>query len=136
MASSNFPLMGFPNENNDMHGEVVYQCFFEKVRVVIWYNAKLFAGNYGLNLYTHNYTDQSLTHVADRYEPHQKPIHVADAFEAQLAINYLLQTYLPTEVTNDFSNAGEEGYSASRSGASDREASGLRADPAGREAVE
>jgi hypothetical protein len=115
MASSKqerFPLLGFPNETNIPAGEIVYQCWFgTTARVAIWqwqqHRTMREKGRYGVNLYVNHATDKLCTHVQDRYSYKQKPIAVNDAFEAQLAINYLIQTHLPQEVIDDISNAGE-----------------------------
>lgn len=108
MASSNgfFQLLGFPNEDNIPNGEIVYQCHFTRAdaRICIWITNA--TRRYAVNLYHARRTDTILTHRQDRYDPMQSPIMVDDAFEAQLAINYLVQKHLPTEVTNDERNAG------------------------------
>ena len=114
MPQNRFPLMGFPGERNKRDGMVVYQCFFPTARIALW---TLVAGGYELNLYRpfpdDAHRDDTLTDHCDRYAKHQAPIFVNDAFEAQLAIFYLVQTYLPgdllpLEVTHDVSDAYKE----------------------------
>lgn len=107
MAYDFFPLMGFPKENNSRNeGEnVVYTCQFVGGRIVMWAGGYKGKGTYALNLYRNQYTDHSMSHPSDRFDFKRVPIPVDCVFEAQLAINYLVQKYLPTEVTNDFSNA-------------------------------
>ena len=97
MNTKLFPLMGFPGEHNRRDGMVVYQCFFPDARIALWTFA---AGGYQLNLYRpfHDdaHRDDTLTDKPDRYAPDQNPITVHCVVEAQLAINYLVQKYLPT----------------------------------------
>jgi len=106
MEYSKFPLLGFPKESNKPDGDIVYKCWFEGARVFIWKD-KNDPVTYGLNLYKPRFTDESQTHVMDRICKEQGPIHVADAFEAQLAIFYLIQKYLPTGVTDDICHADQ-----------------------------
>lgn len=124
MASSNmikwaddinkpFPLLGFPNESNEPEGVVVYRCRFgNEARIALWArNGSTLPrgyGKYGLNLYNLNTTDGMATHAANRYSPNQRVIDVDDAFEAQLAINYLIQKHLPQEVIDDIYRTHEE----------------------------
>ena len=102
-AMSGFPLLGFPNENNRRAGEVVYQAFWWGVRIAVWARHKGLTqqGKYGVNLYLAHYTNDTVTHVQDRYSVNQGPILVDDAFEAQLAINHLIQKHLPQELIDD-----------------------------------
>ena len=108
MPQPPFPLLGFPNETNLAVGEVVYQCRFghphKFARIALWKRTKGPAtpkGGYGVNLYHVHTSNGTLTHAQDRYSYNQGPIIVEDAFEAQLAINYLIQKHLPEEVIND-----------------------------------
>ena len=101
-----FPLMGFPKETNKRDGDIIYQCWFEGGRIALWQEPP--TKNYALNIYRLRFTDESQSHVQDRLCSTQPPIRVNDAFEAQLAIFYLVQTYLPTEVTHDVSEAYKE----------------------------
>ena len=115
---SRFPLLGFPNENNKPDGNVVYQCFFGIARIALWDTSPQKIGvNFELNIYKplpdDAYRDDTLTDHRDRYARNQPPISVNDAFEAQLAIFYLIQKYLPPTLTlesnsHDISDAGQE----------------------------
>jgi hypothetical protein len=106
-GSNRFALLGFPNETNEPRSNVVYQCFVHNARIALWERRAL--KGYALNLYRaipdSRMLNDTLTDVRDRYHVSQGPIEVADAFEAQLAINYLIQTYLPREVTGDIDGA-------------------------------
>jgi hypothetical protein len=107
MEYKKFPLMGFPKETNQRDQDIIYRCWFEGGRIAMW-RTPYDAGLYALNMYHCRFTDESVTHVQDRINPKQGPIYVSDVLEAQLAINWLIQTYLPTEVTNDFSSTIQE----------------------------
>jgi len=107
MAYEIFPLMGFPGETNKQDGNVHYQCHFGIARIALWNSGTGYALNIYKPLPDDAHRDDTLTDHCDRYDPYQRPIKVGCVFEAQLAINYLIQIYLPTEVTNDFSNASE-----------------------------
>jgi hypothetical protein len=112
MEYKTFPLMGFPGETNKPDGTVVYQCFFPTARIALWKVVPFTLTNrFELNLYRpfpdDAYPDDTLTDYCDRFDVAQEPIPVNCVMEAQLAINFLVQKYLPTEVTNDFSNASE-----------------------------
>jgi hypothetical protein len=91
-----FPLLGFPNESNERNDMIVYRCRFTAARAIIWWDID---DTYYVNLYRLSRHDNCETDQRDRVALPQKPILVHDAFEAQLAINYLMQTHLPTEVT-------------------------------------
>jgi hypothetical protein len=100
-----FPLMGFPGEHNKPDGGVIYQCFFPTARIALWkVTPPTRTSRYEVNLYkllhTDAHSDDTLTDHRDRFARHQAPISVACALEAQLAINYLIQTHLPTGDTN------------------------------------
>jgi hypothetical protein len=90
-----FPLMGFPNESNDWVGSVIYSCEFAGGKIVMWRES--FKPEYHLNLYRLDATEYN---AGDRICRTQLPLKVSDVLEAQLAIFYLVQTYLPTEVTD------------------------------------
>lgn len=101
MASEPFPLLGFPNESNERGDNVVYRCRFNTARAVVWEAHTTHQKRYRVNIYCLAKTDKMETDYRDRVCSSQIPIDVDDAFEAQLAINYLMQTHLPTEVTDD-----------------------------------
>jgi hypothetical protein len=132
MESNRFPLLGFPGETNVRDGDILYRCYFEgKARVALWKHKH--DRTYALNLYHARFTDESLTHVRDRISLRQGPIYVDDAFEAQLAIFYLVQKYLPTGVTDDISHAYQE--DGGRTHAADIQAAEMRADAASGETM-
>jgi hypothetical protein len=138
-SHESFPLLGFPNESNERLNEIVYRCFIgDDCRVCLWERNKSFSkndkGKYAVNIYRGHITDHVLTHMQDRYSIYQGAIVVEDAFEAQLAINYLIQTHLPLEVINDVCFAYEQEERTECSGTLDT--SGVRVDPATGEAVE
>jgi hypothetical protein len=132
-----FPLLGFPNESNEPEGVIVYRCRFgSEARIALWVRppAQRPQGykKYGLNLYIMQTTDGMSTHATNRYSPNQQPIDVDDAFEAQLAINYLIQKHLPQEVIDDINSTRE----AERNSNSEEQARSLRTHPAAGETVE
>jgi hypothetical protein len=96
-----FPLLGFPNESNERNDNVVYRCRFNTARAVIWEDGMPSRKTYRVNIYCLAMTDKIETDQRDRVYSSQAPIGVDDAFEAQMAINYLMQTHLPGEVTDD-----------------------------------
>jgi len=102
MDYSIFPLMGFPGETNKPDGGVVYQCFFPTGRIALWRTKH--SRYYELNLYRpfpdDAHKDDTLTDHRDRIAAWQNPVRVNCVLEAQLAINYLIQTHLPTGDTN------------------------------------
>jgi hypothetical protein len=140
MVYSNFPPLGFPNETCERHGEVVYRARIGDCRIVVWeYSKKL--RDYGVNLYHDWRTDGIPTHPKDRYVYNQEPIHVADAFEAQLAIFYLIQKHLPPEVIEAASLPTQQGdingiHPAESAAPSQHQTGSMRADSASGEIVE
>ena len=109
-----FPLLGFPRESNKGWGGVIYQCWFSNARIALWTHNQT---NFALNIYHARFTDDVMTHKEDRFEPTQDAIVVRDAFEAMAMIIYLVQKYLPTEVTNDERCTGQAGSCTSAAGA-------------------
>jgi len=114
MAFKRFPLLGFPGETNKPDGNILYQCHLPTARIALWTIRPISLSNpdrYELNLYKplrdDMHKDDSLTEPCDRVAPDQPPIYVRSALEAQLAIFYLLQTYLPTETINDICSADQ-----------------------------
>lgn len=106
MAAERFPLLGFRGESNRFDDEVVYTCHpTNSTRVVVWqYNPD--GQSYGVNIYKHPVqTDGYLTSSADRLHIKQEPILVNDPLEVSLAINHLIQKYLPAEVTENVEQA-------------------------------
>lgn len=106
MAFERFPLLGFPGEINRPDGNVLYQCHFPNARIALWVVAPFsLTKRYELNLYKplpHDaHRDDTLTDPSDRFAADQPPITIRSALEAQLAIFYLVQTYLPTETIDD-----------------------------------
>jgi len=135
MEYNKFPLMGFPGEHNRPDGNVVYQCFFPGARIALWWTQRY--TRYELNLYKplpdDAHRDDTLTDHHDRYNHNQAPISVHDVLEAQLAIFYLTQKYLPAGVTDDICNADQEGRTHA---ATIQQAAAMHADAAAGEAVE
>ena len=105
MEYKTFPLMGFPGETNKPDGSVVYQCYFPGARIALWIIDVAPSRRYEVNIYKpfpdDAHRDDTLTDHRDRFHMPQNPITIHCVMEAQLVINYLIQKYLPTEVTDD-----------------------------------
>lgn len=94
--------LGFPEERHPDHSDenLIYTCRPASCAVIyVWERD---AGDYGVNIYHYPHIDpRSPTNMRGRFHVAQAPINCTDPLELQLAINYLIQTHLPAEVTEN-----------------------------------
>lgn len=95
--------LGFANEllwpGGGHSGGVIYEVYFKAARAAVWIRG-IAKNRFAVNLYQleRDATTQMPTDRRLRVCPSQEPINVEDEIGAQLAIYYLMQTHLPSEV--------------------------------------